>query len=226
MNKIKLKRLARPISIVVVSILVLLIGFKIFYAQERIVNIADLAKNQQLVFDVDFKNKEAISNIKAPKVNLGGFFMQSTLDYEIDNITQNNNNIAYFVYPIDGLNSNTDYQFQISFKLESNLPKTQQMIIATSNVDQISQGPIKDDPTKYSTNIDATKLKGSNFYIQSGLHDYQTTIEATSNKAGNCYLLIGIKPDENDKIKFNIGNLKIKIIPEVNNDHSNKQSNN
>ena len=212
MKKLYLRRFTKPIVVFFLSVLALLVGFKVIYAETSIISINKLFQNQNVVYDVEFVDEQAIGQIKAPVVDYGGFFNKSTISYNVEGIKPNDQNIAYFVYPLLNLEANSKYNLKLNFDFSSDATNTQELLISSTN-QPVSQGPQIDKPNQFATNIDPTKLEAKQYYVQSGLRHYQHNFEIQTNKEGQCFLLIGIKMGKNDHLQFNIGNMSMKLQP-------------
>lgn len=210
-KSIHFKIFIRKVFIVLFSILVLISGYFYIKKHHIILSGNQLALQQQLIFDATFKDEEAARNINpSPDVKHFGFFNQTQLQYQINNLDDSTNNVFYFVYPIAGLKANSFYQIDPTLVFD-NLNAVQGKLLITWDNQLISQGLKLDEANVFVTNINLKDAPGNQYYIENGTNDYYSNLAIQTNKEGKFNLIFAISPEKCNSVNFGINSLSYSL---------------
>ncbi len=222
MNFLKQKK--RDIFIVISSLFIITISSLFLFASEKIVSVNQMMLNQQFVFDATFNDEEAVKQIQAPKKERRNFISASSLHYNYQNIKPGEDNYGYFVFPITGLNANSNYILDLEFNFYSNNDKQQELLLDV--VDQeVLQSPSSQNTNQIISNIDITKIQARQFVLP-GINDYTQRLEFSSNEEGRAWLVIGLDINDSQYIDFWLNGLRLNIKEEIVNDNITNESQN
>lgn len=211
----------KQVFIIIASILSLLLLINITMSHVHNISVNQLARQQRVVLDTTFSSQDAIKELNpSPSVKYNGWFGEKSLNYKINGLNPDSNNIVFFIYPITNLASSEAYDIEFALNYQTTSLNQEKLLLSWTNQD-ISQAPLTNDVNKLATNIDYDKLEGKEFFVDTNMHEYQTKLHATSNAEGCIYLLVAIKSGDNTDLNFSLNDFKYQI--KVNNDNINKQ---